>query len=68
MTNDDETGDRRREFLRRAGKVAIATPPVLALLLSAESRHYAMALSGGGDNNGHHYGQIKNGNNGQGND
>jgi hypothetical protein len=36
----------RRNFINRAGKVAIATPPVLALLLKAEGRHYAQALSG----------------------
>ena len=39
--------DQRREFLSRAGKVAITTPPALALLLKAEGRHYALALSGG---------------------
>jgi hypothetical protein len=46
MVADSDSGSDRRKFLRQAGKVAIATPPVLALLLSAESRHSAMALSG----------------------
>jgi hypothetical protein len=67
MPDADETGAQRRKFLKQAGKVAIATPPVLAILLSAEGRHYALALSGGGGsggNNGNHFGQIKNGNNG----
>ncbi len=40
--------EQRREFLNRVGTVAITTPPVLALLLKAEGRHYALALSGGG--------------------
>jgi hypothetical protein len=54
--------EQRRSFLNRAGKVAIATPPALALLLKAEGRHYALALSGGGNGNGN-----GNSNNNQGN-
>ncbi len=44
--------EQRRRFIGRAGKVAITTPPVLALLLKAEGRHYALALSGTGANPG----------------
>jgi hypothetical protein len=39
--------ENRRSFINRVGKIAITTPPVLALLLKAEGRHYALALSGG---------------------
>lgn len=38
----------RRRFLNKAGKIALTVPPALTLLLAAESRHYALALSGGG--------------------
>jgi hypothetical protein len=42
----------RRDFLSRAGKIAITTPPALVLLLKAEGRHYALALSGTSGNPG----------------
>jgi hypothetical protein len=58
--------DERREFLRRAGKVAIVTPPTLAVLLKTEGHHYALALSGGGSNGGGG-GSFTRGNNGVGN-
>jgi hypothetical protein len=38
----------RREFLAQAGKFAIATPPAVAILLSASNKNYALAVSGGG--------------------
>lgn len=38
----------RRKFLRRAGKVAILTPPALAVLMKTEGHLYAQALSGSG--------------------
>src|SRR6476469_1345360 len=48
-SGDAEAGltslDSRRDFLDRAGKVALAVPPALTLLLVAEGRHYALALS-----------------------
>lgn len=36
----------RRAFLARAGKFAIATPPTVAILLSATKQNYAGAASG----------------------
>jgi hypothetical protein len=49
MTTD--SSESRRRFLSRARKVAIATPPTLAVLLIADGRNYAMAQSGGGPGN-----------------
>lgn len=46
--DDDEARraeEGRRRFLDQAGKVALAVPPALTLLLVAEGRHYALALS-----------------------
>jgi hypothetical protein len=40
----------RRKFLADCGKFAAVTPPVVALLLSAESRKYAVAGSGNNGN------------------
>lgn len=57
----------RRDFLNRAGKVAIATPPALAVLMSAEGRHYALALSPGGSLGGGGGSPPSQGNNGVGN-
>jgi len=41
----DQT-EARRAFLARAGKFAIATPPTVAILLSATKQNYAGAASG----------------------
>jgi hypothetical protein len=48
QSNDESTlrGARRR-FLAECGRFAIATPPAVALLLSASERKYAVAQSGG---------------------
>jgi hypothetical protein len=53
----------RRQFLATCGKFAVATPPAVALLLSAAERNYAVASSGYGQPNG----QQGQGNNGQNN-
>jgi hypothetical protein len=42
----DQTVEARRAFLAKAGKFAIATPPAVALLLSASKQNYAAAASG----------------------
>ena len=42
----------RRRFLADCGKFAAATPPVVALLLSAANRNYAVAASNNGFGNG----------------
>jgi hypothetical protein len=55
MSTVQDTESRRR-FLLKCGKVAVATPPTMALLLSVDERGYALAFSGGaqpGDGNGH---------------
>jgi hypothetical protein len=36
----------RRRFLTKAGKVVLATPPALAMLISTKGRAYAGATSG----------------------
>ena len=41
------TSEDRREFLRKAGKFAAATPPAAVLLFSTSLRSEAYALSGG---------------------
>lgn len=38
----------RRRFLAACGKLAIATPPAITLLLAQSERSYAAALSGHG--------------------
>lgn len=66
--NEDTT--ERRRFLGRAVKITLAVPPTMALLLSAEGRHYALAQSGGSrGNNGRGNGNNgrSDGNNGGGN-
>jgi hypothetical protein len=50
----------RRRFLASCGKFAIATPPVVTLMLAEAERNYAVAHSGGG-------GSLNHGNNGRGN-
>jgi hypothetical protein len=54
----------RRRFLTKAGKIALATPPALAMLMSTKGRAYAGATSGhysGGGGGGSNYdgGYIK---------
>jgi hypothetical protein len=50
MTSEREIVNARRQFLTKCGKLAIVTPPTVALLLSATNRNYATAASGGGNN------------------
>ena len=42
----DQKTEARRAFLAKAGKFAIATPPTVAILLSATKNNYANATSG----------------------
>jgi len=42
----ETTTEARRAFLSRCGKYAIATPPTVAILLSATKQNYAGAVSG----------------------
>ena len=52
MTQDTHTEEQmraaRRKFLTSCGKFAVATPPAVALLLSASRQNYATAGSNGG--------------------
>jgi hypothetical protein len=45
--SSDRDAETRRRFLTKCGKVAVVTPPTMALLLSTSERGYAMAFSGG---------------------
>jgi hypothetical protein len=56
----DPLTEARRRFLASCGKFAVATPPVVTLMLAEASRNYAVAVSGGGNGN-------RQGNNGFGN-
>ncbi len=47
MENFDRPSEERRDFIARCGRFALVTPPVIALLLSADGRSYADAVSGG---------------------
>lgn len=55
-------GQARRRFLASCGKFALATPPVVTLMLADAERNYAVAQSGGvgggggGGGKGHHHG------------
>ena len=54
----------RRAFLTTCGKFAAVTPPAMTLLLSTSLTSPAIAYSGGKghhEDNGHHYGQLKQG-------
>jgi hypothetical protein len=44
MTQEFRTA--RRDFLKRAGRFAVVTPPTMVLLLSATGHNYARAASG----------------------
>ncbi len=44
----DALVEARRRFLASCGKFAVATPPTVALMLSAAERNYAVAASGNG--------------------
>jgi hypothetical protein len=57
----DSLVEARRHFLASCGKFAIATPPVVTLMLAEAERNYAIAHSGGGG------GSLNRGNNGIGN-
>jgi hypothetical protein len=48
MDKQTEMTNARREFLARCGKLAVVTPPAMAVLLSAANRNYATAASGQG--------------------
>jgi hypothetical protein len=60
MRSESRKTEARRDFLKTCGKFAVATPPAMALLLSATDRSYATASSGGGYSHGgrgsHHSG------------
>lgn len=51
--SEAEVIEARRQFLSACGKFAIATPPAVALLLSAAKRNYAVASSGTQQNGQH---------------
>lgn len=67
MRSDPATPDKlveaRRRFLASCGKFALATPPVVTLMLADAERNYAVAGSGGGGHHhrghhgGHHHGR-----------
>ena len=57
----DSLVEARRRFLASCGKFAVATPPVVTLMLAEAQRNYAVAASGGGG------GSLNRGNNGFGN-
>lgn len=42
-----QDGDARRKFLAACGRLSLATPPAVALLLASADRNYAAAQSGG---------------------
>jgi hypothetical protein len=42
-----QDGDARRRFLATCGRLSVATPPAIALLLASADRNYAAAQSGG---------------------
>jgi len=55
-----EVAEARRKFLATCGKLAIATPPAVTLMLTAARHNYAVAHSGGfgdpcGDDHDHHW-------------
>ena len=60
----DSLVEARRRFLASCGKFAVATPPVVTLMLAEAQRNYAVAASGGGKGGG---GSLNPGNNGFGN-
>ena len=43
----DELSAARRKFLAACGKLAVATPPAITLMLAASERNFATAASGG---------------------
>jgi hypothetical protein len=43
----EKDGESRRRFLATCGRLSIATPPAVALLLASAERNYAAAQSGG---------------------
>jgi hypothetical protein len=47
MADDDKLNLQRRLFLEKAGRFAAATPPAVALMLSATGSARAGAVSGG---------------------
>ena len=46
MEKADLSSQERREFIETCGRFAVVTPPVIALLLSADGRNYAQAMRG----------------------
>ncbi len=51
-TDTDSLVEARRRFLATCGKFAVATPPVVALMLADAERNYAAAGSNNGFGNG----------------
>lgn len=51
MEREDATEEARRDFIARCGRLALAAPPTLALLLTATDRGYAIAGSLGNPGN-----------------
>jgi len=47
-----EDGESRRRFLAACGRLSVATPPAVALLLAHAERNYAAAASGNGGGGG----------------
>ncbi|MGB7951239.1 MAG: hypothetical protein WCH75_26455, partial [Candidatus Binatia bacterium] len=47
MEKRDHPSEERRNFIAKCGRFAMVTPPAIALLLSADGRSYADAVSGG---------------------
>lgn len=65
---NDNTGSARRDFLKKAGKFAIYTPPAIMMLMHPSAHAVRGSMHG---NNGHHGGGNNGhgkGNNGYGND
>ncbi len=48
----DPNIESRRKFLAACGRLSLATPPAIALLLSSAEHNYAQAGSGGGGGGG----------------
>jgi hypothetical protein len=47
MEKADLSSQERRDFIEKCGRFAVVTPPVIGLMLSADGRNYAQAMSGG---------------------
>jgi hypothetical protein len=47
MEKSDLSSQERRDFIEKCGRFAVVTPPMIALMLAADGRNYAQAMSGG---------------------